>query len=386
MLTASGADIPLDDQIQNNPRRSRSPARREIHQMNFKAALSVLLVSLVASGGAGCKKETPTGPDLVRATSTVPPANRLPIATAAPYLAQTINNVIEGSLTHGLNATGAGRWTKNCPAGGDAKIELPANYTVLSGGVIMLDHDVLFTDCATDTNVNALQPFLSRLFNWVVTPLHAQAKARIVGRGRLRTKGKWRPPIMSNGRWTYRDEPVRATGSLDVSQTNCAGGTCPSQIGPIQLDCGIDGSVCAGSIGGVGVSQGPADTPPPPNPTSTTTTTIPSSGISLTGNWTEAISSSQGTQTRTVRLSQSGSSISGSADGISITGSVSGSSVTLFETQTISAQGASCTITVRHALQASNSLMTGTWTSTMSCVGVPVPTASDSGTARFTKQ
>jgi hypothetical protein len=288
--------------------------------MKRNTRLSVLLVSVAIVGLVGCKKDSPTSPDIVprATTSTVPQIQRLSIGVVAPYIGQTLNTVIEQALTQGLTATGSARWTKNCPSGGNARVDLPANYQVQTGSVVMLaDTELVLTDCETETNGATFldsPTLLGRLLNLIVRPLEAQARPRIFIRGRTRTRGKWRPPIMSGGRWTYRDEPVRMTGSIEVNQANCGGNPCPTQIGSIQLDCGVNGSVCAGSIGGVGVTQGPPDTPPPPNPTSTTTTTTttipptppPGSGFSVspsplsvgTANWCTG-STTMGTATLT---------------------------------------------------------------------------------------
>jgi hypothetical protein len=369
--------------------------------MTFNAMLSVLLVSAAFGGLVGCKKNSPVGPDVVQ-TSTIAPRAPLPMSTVAPYVGQTINTVAEAALKKGLTATGAGRWTSDCSAGGTGRFELPDNYRVGSGSVVELeDTGLVFTDCAMDTNINALQQpsILSRLVNLFVRPAHAQSRARIVARGRLRTRGRWRPPIMSGGRWTYRDGDVRTTGDLDVSQTNCGGGTCPSQIGPIQLDCGINGSVCAGSIGGVGVTQGPPDTPPPPNPTTTTTSTIPGPGaVNISGIWNVTIKANCCDR---VSLTQNGSTITGTTLGIasgggvtvtanSVTGTISGSNVSLTQVLGLraSADGVTITTTVtsRYTLQATSTRMTGSFTSSSVVSGpVPIPSANDSGSSTWNK-
>lgn len=245
------------------------------------AWLSVLLASFAVFGLVGCKKKSPTGPDILppaATTSTVPQVQRLSIAVVAPYIGQTLNTVLEQALTQGLTATGASRWTRNCPSGGTAQVDLPVNYQVQTGNVIILaDTDLVLTDCEMETRGATFletPTLLGRLMNLIIRPVSAQSRARIRARGRPKTRGKWRAPIMSSRGPEYREgEGARVTGSLDVSQVNCGSGTCPSQIGPITMDCNLDGKVCNGSIGGVGVTQGPPDTAPPPNPTTTTTTT-----------------------------------------------------------------------------------------------------------------
>jgi len=255
--------------------------------MNLKAALLVILAAAAVVGVGGCKKASPTTPDVIVTTSTVPPqVPPLSMAVVAPYVGQTLNTVLEQALTQGLTATGAGRWTRNCPAGGNARIDLPANYQVQAGNVVMLtDTELVLTDCEIETKGATFlesPTLLGRLLSLIVRPVSAQSRPHIMARGRPRTRGKWRAPIMTSRGPEYRTgEGARVTGSIDLSQVNCGGGNCPSQIGPISLDCNLDGKVCNGSIGGVGVTQGPPDTPPPPNPTTTsttTTTTIPPSG------------------------------------------------------------------------------------------------------------
>lgn len=259
--------------------------------MKFTSTVSLLLASVAVVGLVEYKKKSPTTPDIVTTTSsTVPQTPRLAIATVAPYIGQTVNSVLELALTQGLAATGANRWTRNCPSGGTGKLELSPTYQVEVGNVIMMtDTEFVLTDCLTETKGATFldaPTLLGRLLNLVIRPVHAQARARIGIRGRVRTKGKWRAPINTSRGPEYRvGEGAHVTGSLEVNQVNCGNGTCPSQIGPIQMDCNLDGKVCAGNIGGVGVTQGPPDTAPPPNPTTTTTTTtttVPPSGGGFT--------------------------------------------------------------------------------------------------------
>jgi hypothetical protein len=250
--------------------------------MNVKAALPVILAAVAVVCVGGCKKASPTTPEIVIATSTIPPqVLPLSIAVVAPYIGQTISNVLEQSLFQGLTATGANRWQVNCPAGGTAKLELSPTYRVQSGNVVMLeDTEFTLSECQVETKGATFigsPTLLGRLMDLVVRPLSAQSRQRLNIRGRVRTRGKWRQPIMTSRGPEYRtDEGARVTGSIDVNQVNCGGNTCPP-MNAIGMDCNLDGKVCNGSIGGVGVTQGPRDTPPPQNPT-TTTTTIPPSG------------------------------------------------------------------------------------------------------------
>ncbi len=359
----------------------------------MKTLLRLLTVAMVI-GLVGCKKDNPVSPTVsppVSPTTPSVPAPPLSISTVAPYLGQTINSVMEQALLQGLTKSGSGRWTYACPAGGDARIDLPDNYRVLTGSEVRLDDtEFVWTDCAMDVNNPSVQGLLSRLFTIIVRPVYAQSPtSRIVARGRLRSKGKWRPPIPSAQGPVYRDAPVQMTGSLEVNQPNCGGGTCSSQLGAIQLDCVINGTVCEGSIGGVGVAQGPPDTPPPPNPTTTTTVTTtvtttippptppPGGSVNVSGTW--AVSSSYGTGLAT--LSQSGGSISGSIVG----GLPAGATVTSFD-GTISGSAVSLTIGLRYVVSTppfttecigtdvfaltvvTSTRMTGTQTSNADCV------------------
>lgn len=360
------------------------------------------IVCLGAIATAACGSSSPAGPGTVTtsaATTSIPPAP-LPIATVAPYVGQTVNSTIEQALTGGLTRTGSGRWTANCPAGGTAQVELAADYQVQFVEEIQLtDTGVTYTDCETDITSASLQPFLSRLLDFVVAPVEAQSKLRIFIRGRVTTKGKWRPPLHPPSGPLYRDAPVQVTGSLAVNQLNCGNGNCGTQIGPIDLNCGINGTVCSGSIGGVGVTQGPPDTPPSPTPTTTSsstttsvsattstvaaTTTVPAS---LAGTWN--VTDANGTGQ--LALTQNGSTLGGSVLGVgilpagaivtSVGGSISGSTVnlTIGIRIVIPAGGitTTCTGTDVFVLTVNSSTrMSGTETDTASCVitGSPVP-------------
>lgn len=387
--------------------------------MRTRLAVSALLITAVALGFAGCKKKSPTGPDPVPHNQTPPnpPPAPLSLSVVAPYLAQTINDVFEQSLRQGLARTGSGRWTHPCPTGGTVRTELPDNYQVQAGEVVMLeDTGILFTDCGIETNVTTLESrsFVSRLMDVIVSPLSAQSRARIVARGRLRGKGKWRPPRITSSGPEYRDAPVRLSGDLEVSQINCGGQPCPTQIGSIRLECNVNGVVCQGPIGTIII--GPRDTPPPPNPPPTPPPPTqpptppgpppgpPPSSINVTGTWTVTEIGQSGAGTAT--LTQSGSTITGGSavvppiPGANITtnrftGSVSGSAVNLvhsFVTR-IDAGGytTTCTSTTNYALQASsNNRMSGPFSGNARCVhNIPEvpqpPTQTYSGSSTWTR-
>jgi hypothetical protein len=338
----------------------------------------------------------------------------LALSVVAPYLAQTVNDVFEQSLRQGLSKTGSGRWTYPCPTGGTVRTELPDNYQVQTGEVIMLeDTGILFTDCGIETNVTTLESrsFARRLMDLIVTPVSAQSRARIVARGRLRGKGKWRPPRVTSRGPEYRDAPVRLSGDLEVSQVNCGGQPCPTQIGSIRLECNVNGVVCEGPVGTIII--GPRDTPPPPNPPpppppppppGPTPPGPPPTSINVTGTWTVTEIGQSGAGNAT--LTQSGNTIT---DGSAIlppipgavvttnrfTGSVSGSAVTLTHTfvTRIDAGGytTTCTSTATYTLQASsNNRMSGPYSGTARCVHnipeVPQPPSQNfSGTSTWTR-
>ena len=117
----------------------------------------------------------------------------------------------------------------------------------------------------------------------------------------------------------YRtDEGARVTGSIDVNQVNCGMAKHASQT-TTGMDGNLDGKVCNGNIGGVGVTQGPKDTPPGrirPTTSTTTTTTIPPGSINVTGTWTETFSGGMSSDSRTVVLSQTGSTVRGDTSGM----------------------------------------------------------------------
>lgn len=375
--------------------------------MRARVAISVVLIAAAALGLPNCKKSTPTTPDPVVNNNPppAPPPAPLSLSVVAPYLAQTINNVVEQSLTQGLTKSGTGRWTYSCPAGGNVRIELADNYQVQTGQVVMLtDTGIIFTDCTTETNVTTLESrsFASRLLDLIITPVSAQSRARIVAKGRLRGKGKWRPPRMTSSGPEYRDAPVHLSGDLQVSQLN--GGQPGPFIGDIRLECDVNGVVCQGPIGTVII--GPRDTPPPPNPTPPTPpppTPPPPTSINVTGNWTVTEIGQSGAGTAT--LTQTGNTVTGSAvvppvPGATITqnqftGSVSGSTVSLthaFATR-VDAGGytTTCTSTANYTLQASsNNRMSGPYGGTARCVHnipeVPQPPSQNfSGSSTWTR-
>jgi hypothetical protein len=374
--------------------------------MNLRAALPVILSAVAVVTVGGCKKASPTTPDIVTPPSTVaPPVLPLSISVVAPYIGQTVSNVLEQSLTQGLTATGANRWLVNCPAGGNAKLELSATYRVQSGNVVMLeDTEFTLAECQVETKGATFissPTLLGRLLNLVVRPLSAQSRQRLNIRGRVRTRGKWRPPIMSSRGPEYRtDEGARVTGSIDVNQVNCGSSTCPP-MNQIGMDCNLDGKVCNGNIGGVGVHEGPKDTQPPPNPTTTTTTTttIPPGSINVTGRWTETFSGGLDSGTRTVVLTQTGSTVRGDTSGLPpefsgvFTGTVAGSTVTLNEVYTarVPVPGfgvVSCRFSTRHTLTATSSTrMTGPYSGSAQCSipGIPPIDFPDSGTSTWTR-
>jgi hypothetical protein len=380
--------------------------------MNVKATLSVILVAAAVAGVVGCKKKSPTSPDIVRTTTSTPPpqVSPLPISVVAPYIGQTISSVLEQSLTQGLTATGANRWLVNCPAGGNAKLELSPTYQVQTGNVVMLeDTELTLSECQVETKgatyINS-PTLLGRLLNLIVRPVAAQSRQRLNIRGRVRTRGKWRAPIITPRGPEYRTgEGARVTGSIDVTQVNCGGGTCPPQ-NPIGMDCVLNGEVCAGTIGGQGVTQGPKDMPPNPTPTTTTTTTtipptttVPPTTINVTGTWTEVIVGSLDSGTRSVVLTQTGSTVRGDTSGLppeftgTFTGTVSGNRVTLNEVYNarIPVPGVgtgTCRFTMQHNLTAtSNTRMSGPYSGSVACTvpGAPPFNFPDSGSSTWTR-
>lgn len=382
-----------------------------------------IVATTVAIGVVGCKKQSPLAPQQNPPSTTPPPAPTppLPISTVGPYIAQTINSVVEQALRQGLTQTGSARWTSNCPADGNVRIELSTDYRVGAGNAITLnDTGIVFTDCAIETNVATLGASVRRLLDIFIEPLYAAGRPTIVAKGRLRGKGKWRPPIQASSGPRYLDAPVRMTGSLEVNQINCGDAPCPTQIGEIRIECGINGTVCEGEVG---VIIGPKDTPPTPNPPTppppppteppptnppptqpppTQPPTDPPGALNVTGTWT--VTDLGGSGAGNAVLVQSGTAVSGSAvippvPGASITtnrftGTVSGGVVTLTHqlSVTTAAGGITtvCTSTVNYTLQATSTRMSGPYSGTGRCTHnipeVPQPPSTTvSGSSVWTK-
>lgn len=127
--------------------------------------------------------------------------------------------------------------------------------------------------------------------------------------------------------------------------------------------------------------------------------------LNIAGTWLETFSASASTNnSQTVDLTQSSSGAIGGAARVPspqtdvFSGTVSGSSVSgLTEvwrySENLGGASVNCTATVRYAIsQASSTSMTGTFSSAVSCSIVspvpipPLPTTTDSGNVRFTKQ
>jgi pimeloyl-ACP methyl ester carboxylesterase len=200
--------------------------------------------------------------------------------------------------------------------------------------------------------------------------------------------------------------PSASGGSFTVSVT--VGSTCPwtagSNSGFISVTSGASGRGNGNVSFSVSANTGAARTGSLSIAGRTVTVTQAAgttSALNVTGNWTVSDTGAAGSGTMT--LTQSGTSITGTAQMPSmaganvttnrVTGSVSGTTVTLAHALTLTIPGASttCTGTTNYVLQATNTRMTGPSSGTARCThtipGVPqVPATSLAGNATFTKQ
>jgi pimeloyl-ACP methyl ester carboxylesterase len=389
-----------------------------------------------------------------------------PVTTAAdgPLMANTVAAMIKGALEGPASASllrpptaleqlvsfvspivyAQGAFTKNCPGGGSVRIE---RVSTSGGRHTLSNSSATFTSCGFDAQRrNAMMNGVLTLNGaWCPgqsscsgpgvsnpsTPIRTTGSLDVSDVGSVPFIGDVgstsysmnlgcsgcifqgapdTPPTPSPNTCTATVSPTSvsaAAGGGSYGVTVRVGSTCPwtasSNSGFISVTSGSsgrgDGSVSFSVSANTGAARNGSLSVA--GRTVTVSQSAGTTAFSVTGNWTVTDTSATGSGTMT--LSQSGTSVTGTAMMPSmaggqittnrVTGTVNGSTVTLRHDMAFRvSQGGvtvSCSGTTNYQLQSTSSTrMTGPSSGSASCAvpGVSVPPQSVSGTATFTKQ